>query len=85
MRLSELKNKEIIDVDTGMRLGRIGECEVAFDATSGKLCELLICDESKSFSWFGKTEMKRIGWQRICRISEDFVLVGGKTEGLVDQ
>lgn len=76
MRLSELKNKEIIDVTEGRRLGRIAECEVSFDKVSGRLCELMIPNDSMGLHIFGKREVKRIAWTDIQKISDDFVLVG---------
>lgn len=76
MRLSELKNKEIIDVAEGRRLGRIAECEVSFDMMSGRLCELMIPNESIGLHLFGKREVKRIAWTDIQKISDDFILIG---------
>lgn len=82
MRLSELKNKEIIDVESGVRLGRITECEVSFDATSGRLYDIMIPDTTAVLRLFGKTEMKRIKWHQIRKISQEFVLIGREEESI---
>lgn len=76
MRLSELKQKEIIDINSGIRLGRISECEASFDAASGKLIDLMIPKQDDGFLFFGKNDVQLIAWERIRKISEDFILIG---------
>lgn len=76
MRLSELKQKEIIDIDSGIRLGRIVDCELSFDAASGRLVDLMIPKQDDGFRFFGKSDVQIIAWERIRKISEDFILIG---------
>lgn len=76
MRLSELKQKEIIDIDSGIRLGRIGECELSFDVVSGKLIDLMIPKQEDGFHFFGRNDVQLVAWDRIRKISEDFILIG---------
>lgn len=75
MRLSELKHKEIIDIDSGIRLGKIGDSEISFDAASGKLIDLMIPGQDEGFRLFGKCEVQLVAWDRISKISEDFILI----------
>lgn len=74
MRLSELKNKEVIDIDSGMRLGRIGECEVSIDLTSGRLIDIMVPTED-GFSLFGKSRIELVAWERIHKIGNEFILL----------
>lgn len=80
MRLSELRHKEIIDIDSGMRLGRIAECEISFDRISGRLVDLMIPKQEDGFRLFGKSEMHLIAWERIQKISDDFILIGARDD-----
>lgn len=80
MRLSELRHKEIIDIQEGRRIGRIGDCEVSFDTVTGRICELLVPEGGEGFRLFGKTEERLIAWNQIHKISDDFILVGQPTE-----
>lgn len=76
MRLSELKHKEIIDIDSGIRLGKSVDCEISFDIVSGRLIDMMIPKEEDRFRLFGKSDMHLVAWNRIRKIGEDFILIG---------
>ncbi|QOR36011.1 YlmC/YmxH family sporulation protein [Clostridium sp. 'deep sea'] len=42
MRLSEMKNKEIINLNDGSRIGILGEMDVSFNQKTGKVIALEI-------------------------------------------
>lgn len=75
MRLSELKHKEVIDIDSGVRLGRIGESEVSIDLMSGRLIDIMVPTEENGFSLFNKNGMQLVAWERIHKIGNDFILL----------
>ena len=79
MRLSELRHKEVIDVDSGVRLGRIGECEVSIDLTSGRLVDIMVPTEENGFSLFNQSEIELVAWERIHKIGNDFILLSSNS------
>ncbi len=70
--LSGLRNKEVINLCDGRRLGFA--CDAEIDLESGRLISLLIPPEGKLFS-FGKCAYIRILWCDIERIGDDVILV----------
>ncbi len=75
MRLSELKHKEVIDIDSGVRLGRIGEAEVSIELMSGRIIDIMVPTEGNGFSLFNKNGIELISWERIHKIGNDFILL----------
>jgi YlmC/YmxH family sporulation protein len=69
---AELREKEIINLCDGMRLGYANDFE--FDLTDGRITALLL-NQQKGFSCLTKCETIRIPWDRIECIGEDTVLV----------
>ena len=70
--VADLRNKEIINVCDGRRLGCV--IDVEFNVCDGKLISLIAQGESKG-GFFGKCEGVRIPWCKIDKISEDIILV----------
>ena len=54
MNLSEIAGKEIVNLETGERLGVVGECDLILDEVSGEILALLIPRER------GFLELKKI-------------------------
>lgn len=80
MRLSELKHKEVIDIDSGMRLGRIGDCEVSIDLMSGRIIDIMVPMEENGFSLFNKNGIELVAWERIHKIGNDFILLAARDD-----
>ncbi|MGN1473531.1 MAG: YlmC/YmxH family sporulation protein [Eubacteriales bacterium] len=70
--LMELREKEVINVCDGRRLGCVEDLE--FDPESGRILALLIPEPKGLFS-FGNCPMISVGWQKIQRIGADIILV----------
>jgi len=79
-RLTDLKNKEVICICNGCRLGFVSEVE--FDICSGRIVAVLVPGEMKIFS-FGRCEEIRIYWDQIEKIGPDIILVDIKPEELL--
>ena len=74
MTLSELRTKEVIDVQDGKRLGRVMDIE--FCAESSRVTALVVpADTSFLQSLRGEKCGLVIPWDRICRIGDDVILV----------
>ena len=67
-RFSELREKDVIDVCTGRRVGYLGDLEIT---PEGKIAAVLV---SPRFLGSPKTFV-RIPWNEICCIGEDTILV----------
>ena len=72
MRLSELQNKDIVDMETGKVIGDI--IDVMFDV-NGNLESLIV--EKKKFlvSMFSSKDEFEVKWNQVEKIGEDVILV----------
>lgn len=72
MKLSELTQKEVINVKNGELLGYITDLKI--DACSGKIyCMYLM--ENKDFLSLKNCKIIEISWSSICKIGKDAILV----------
>ena len=69
---AQLREKEIINLCDGMRLGFAEDFE--FDLNDGRITALLLIEHRSIWNW-GKIEEFRISWDRIECIGEDTILV----------
>ncbi len=76
--MNSLKTMEIIDINTGTKLGYIKDFKV--NCEEYKL-EAIILPTQKS-GWFSKNEDIELPWERIKKIGVDVILVDG--EGIVE-
>ncbi len=76
--INSLKTMEIIDINTGTKLGYIKDFKV--NCEEYKL-EAIILPTQKS-GWFSKNEDIELPWGRIKKIGVDVILVDG--EGIVE-
>lgn len=72
MRLSDLQNKDIVNVIDGKKIGNI--IDVSLDET-GKMISLIVA--KSKFSLFNNSEME-IKWDQISKIGEDVILINFK-------
>ncbi len=72
MMLSDLQNKEIVNLNDGKNIGVI--IDVRVDLETGRIISLLIEPKSK-FLNFSRGEDMEINWRNIERIGEDVILV----------
>ena len=70
--IGELKNKEVINLCDGKRMGFV--CDVEIDLDSGCVVAILVPPEGKLFT-LGRCAPDRILWCDIERIGDDVILV----------
>ncbi len=70
--IAELRNKEVINICDGRRLGCV--IDVEFSVCDGKILSLIVPGEEK-ISLFGKCEGIHIPWCKIDKIGDDIILV----------
>lgn len=76
MRLSELGNKEIINLNNGERLGLLEEADILFDENSGKILSIIIPERRISFRLLGiESANMEIPWSSIRKIGYDMIIV----------
>ena len=74
MTLSELRTKEVINVEDGRRLGKVMDIE--FCVSTSQVTALVVpADTSLLQSLRGERCGTVIPWENICRIGDDVILV----------
>ncbi|MDQ2085907.1 YlmC/YmxH family sporulation protein [Herbivorax sp. ANBcel31] len=72
-RTSDFRQKEVININDGKRLGFV--CDVEIDLESGRLESIVIPGENKLFGILGRDSEYVIPWEKIKKIGEDIILV----------
>lgn len=72
MRLSEIQNKDVINLNSGMKVGNI--IDIKINSETGKI-ESLILEKKKFSSIFNGNDEIEIYWTQINKIGEDVILV----------
>lgn len=76
MRLSDLQNKNLVNINTGKNIGNI--IDVNIDYEKGCIKTLIIESRGNGFSFFNKDMDSEIKWEDIEKIGEDVILVNIK-------
>lgn len=74
MLLSEIGDKEIIDISTGCKFGELWDAEILFDECSGDICALILPVSPKSWKWSKGCETTSLPWDSIVKISPTLIL-----------
>lgn len=76
MRLSELGQKEIVNLNNGGRLGLILDSDFLIDEDTGKIISLLVPEKRLSFRLFGlDSNGFEIPWSTIRKIGYDMIII----------
>ncbi len=78
MRMSELREKEVINICDGERLGNV--CDVDFEMKTGRICNLIIPGPCKVLGILGRDQEYIIPYEQIQRIGTDVILVEAERE-----
>ncbi|AKN29393.1 hypothetical protein Ccar_00480 [Clostridium carboxidivorans P7] len=78
--ISNLRSMEIIEINTGAKLGFIKDLKV--DCDESKVISIIL--PSGKMSWFGKSDDIEIPWENIKKIGIDVVLVETNDFGIKD-
>lgn len=78
LKLSDIKDKEVINLFNGERLGYIYDFEI--DLEKGSLIGIILPGEGKVMSFFTKTNDILINWNKIIKIGTDTILVNLRDE-----
>lgn len=73
MRLSDLQNKDIVNVVDGKNIGNI--IDVRIDEKTGAIVALVVEPSKKMISFMNRGIDQEVSWKNIERIGEDVILV----------
>ncbi len=73
MRLSDLQNKDVVDILTGERIGNIIDVEISND--TGNIVKMIIYQRKGIISVLKGSEEVSITWDQIKKIGSDVILV----------
>jgi YlmC/YmxH family sporulation protein len=72
-RSSDFRNKEVINISDGKRLGFVHDVEINLE--DGRIEAIVIPGGGRLFGLIGKDSAFVIPWERIKKIGEDIILV----------
>ncbi|AGK97289.1 YlmC/YmxH family sporulation protein [Clostridium pasteurianum] len=72
--LNSLRSMEIIDINTGCKLGYIKDLVV--DCDNYKIISILVPNQNSG--WFSKNSDIEIPWSKITKIGVDVILIDGR-------
>jgi len=75
MRLSQIGGKEIVNLNTGERLGIVAEADLVIDEATGNILKLLIPEERSQFSLFGERGFIEVPWENVRKIGNDMIII----------
>lgn len=73
VKVSDLRNRDVINIVDGKRLGTI--CDLDLDLENGRVTAIIVPGASRLFGLFGGGRDYVIPWQSIVRIGVDTILV----------
>jgi YlmC/YmxH family sporulation protein len=72
VRLSDLQNKDIINIDDGKKIGNIIDMRID---EQGTILSLIVEPTKRFFKVFSSREEMEVKWSNIDKIGEDVILV----------
>lgn len=72
MRLSDLQNKDVVDIATGDRIGNVIDVQISRE--TGNIIKIIIYDKKGFFNMIRGEEIS-ISWSQIKKIGSDVILV----------
>lgn len=72
MRLSDLQNKDVVDISSGNRIGNVIDVEIS--SNTGNVMKIIVYDKKGLFNMLRSDEIS-ISWDQIKKIGTDVILV----------
>ncbi|WP_446899431.1 YlmC/YmxH family sporulation protein [Clostridium sp. LBM24168] len=71
--LASLRSMEIIDINTGAKLGFIKDLKI--DCENSRILSIILPSQTSKISWFGKNDDVELPWDNVKKIGIDVLLV----------
>ncbi len=81
-RMYEMKQKEVINVKDGNRLGYVSDFEI--DTENGKIKKIIIPVTGKVFGVFGREREYHIKWSNIKSIGDDLIIIEADNDDILE-
>ena len=78
VKLSEMREKEVINIRDGAKIGFIYDFEI--DLQNGRVTAIVVPDSGRILGIFGKSNDLVVQWNNIIRIGSDAILVDINTK-----
>lgn len=72
MRLSDLQNKDIVNISDGKKIGNIIDMRIDM---SGNIISIIVEPSKRVFKFLGVREELEISWEDIEKVGEDVILI----------
>lgn len=84
MRLRQLEDKELINLQDGRRIGYFGDADLVFNADTGEIVGLEIGNRNKLFNLFAEKFVSVIPWEAVKKIGKEVIIIDVGTETSID-
>lgn len=74
MRLSELGQKELVNLSDGIRYGAVHDADLVFDEKNGEIKGIIVPDIYSKSGFWGSKESIQFPWTSIRKIGEDIII-----------
>ena len=81
--ISELRDKEVIDISGGSRFGYVGDVEV--DLETGQVKALVVPGRLRLLGLLGREKDHGFLWSSVRRFGEDIILVEGEGPAMLGE
>jgi len=81
MRFFEIKQKEVINIKDGCRLGYV--CDLIIDKKEGEILKIIVPGPAKLFGMFGREQEYRVDWDDVKQIGDDIILIDCDVKGIL--
>ncbi len=78
MRFYELRQKEVINIQDGCRMGFVSDLE--FGKEDGRITQLIIPGPARILGVFGREQEYKVDWSCVKQIGDDIILVDCETD-----
>lgn len=76
MRLSDMRDKDIVNINTGQRMAQFKSCDLIINENSGKVEAIVLGQVKQGFFSFASEDMNlQIPWEKIVKIGVDTIMV----------
>ena len=81
MRFYEFKQKEVINIKDGTRLGYVSDFEMCKE--KGHTKRLIIPGPARIFGVFGREQEYRVDWEHVKQVGDDLILIECETDKIL--